>query len=56
MRVDEPEIGDACQKDKDCGGLEGKVCDPDPTDGYCTVRGCDRGECPAEAIIFDDKD
>ena len=45
-----PEIGDDCAFDIDCTGVEQRVCDTDQPNGYCTILGCDAGDCPDEAL------
>ncbi len=46
------QIGDACGLSTDCSPEGGRICDtaPSSNEGYCTIRGCDFGTCPEEAV------
>lgn len=48
-----PEIGDDCSTSVDCSANGDRICDTAQPDGYCTVRGCERGTCPEEAICVE---
>src|SRR5262249_56634952 len=43
-------IGDACQPPSDCAPDGNRLCELNSPDGYCTIRGCDFGTCPSEAV------
>ncbi|HKA90850.1 MAG TPA: hypothetical protein VKE22_24475 [Haliangiales bacterium] len=43
-------IGDACQLPSDCDPDGNRLCELNSPDGYCTIRGCDFGTCPSEAV------
>ena len=45
-----PEIGDACQTSLDCSSQGSRLCDRTQPGGYCTLRGCEQGTCPDEAV------
>lgn len=42
-----PSIGDSCGASTDCDVNGTRTCDLAQPGGYCTVRGCDVGTCPA---------
>lgn len=44
------EIGDECAISTDCAPTGDRICDTTSPGGYCTVRGCDVGTCPDEAV------
>ncbi|MCC7542994.1 MAG: hypothetical protein IT379_42655 [Deltaproteobacteria bacterium] len=48
-----PEIGDDCSTSVDCSANGDRICDTAQPEGYCTVRGCERGTCPEEAICVE---
>jgi len=45
----EPEIGDSCSNDTDCGTSENIICDTTQPGGYCIQLGCHPDSCPEEA-------
>lgn len=45
-----PEIGDKCRTDRDCAGVEARICDTSTPGGYCTIADCRPNECPNEAV------
>lgn len=45
-----PEIGDTCRTDRDCAGVEARICDTSTPGGYCTITGCERNDCPNESV------
>ena len=45
-----PEIGDDCESSLDCSSQGTRLCDRTQPGGYCTIRGCERGSCPEEAV------
>lgn len=45
-----PEIGDECETALDCSSQGSRLCDRTQPGGYCTIRGCERGSCPEEAV------
>jgi hypothetical protein len=44
------EIGDECETALDCSQSGSRACDRTQPGGYCTIRGCERGTCPEEAV------
>lgn len=50
-----PAIGDECSGDSQCPS--GAMCDKTVKKGYCTIRDCDKGTCPEDAVCieFDDE-
>lgn len=44
------EIGDDCETALDCSQSGSRACDRTQPGGYCTIRGCERGSCPEEAV------
>jgi hypothetical protein len=46
------QIGDACVVNSDCSTLGTRLCDTNPTQGYCTIMGCDYNTCPSEAACI----
>jgi len=48
-----PEIGDDCSTSIDCSANGDRICDTAQPDGYCTVRGCEQGTCPEEAVCVE---
>jgi hypothetical protein len=44
------EIGDSCIISTDCSIDGTRTCDLESDGGYCTIRGCDFGTCPSEAV------
>ncbi len=51
----EPEIGDDCVADSDCGS--GQVCDGASRGGYCTISPCEEDDCPggSSCIVFENE-
>ncbi|MDD9935975.1 MAG: hypothetical protein OXT09_20355 [Myxococcales bacterium] len=45
-----PEIGDDCETALDCSSQASRLCDRTQPGGYCTIRGCEKGTCPEEAV------
>jgi hypothetical protein len=45
-----PEIGDPCESSIDCDVQNKRMCDLTQPGGYCTLRGCESGTCPDEAV------
>jgi hypothetical protein len=45
-----PEIGDDCESSLDCSSQGTRLCDRTQPSGYCTIRGCEEGSCPDEAV------
>jgi hypothetical protein len=45
-----PEIGDQCQSALDCSAQGSRLCDRTQPGGYCTLRGCESGTCPQDAV------
>ncbi|HEX2675340.1 MAG TPA: hypothetical protein VHM19_01840 [Polyangiales bacterium] len=45
-----PEIGDECGTALDCSASATRICDRTQPHGYCTLQGCEKGACPAEAV------
>lgn len=43
-------IGDACETALDCSSTGSRECDRTQSGGYCTIRGCEKGTCPDEAV------
>lgn len=48
-----PEIGDDCSTSIDCSANGDRICDTAQPGGYCTVRGCESGTCPSEAVCVE---
>jgi hypothetical protein len=44
------EIGDECETALDCSQSGRRACDRTQPKGYCTIRGCEKGSCPEEAV------
>jgi hypothetical protein len=44
------EIGDDCETALDCSQSGRRACDRTQPKGYCTIRGCEKGSCPEEAV------
>jgi len=44
------EIGDDCETALDCSAQGTRECDRTQRGGYCTIRGCEKGTCPEEAV------
>lgn len=44
------EIGDSCETSVDCDVQNKRICDLTQPGGYCTLRGCEKGTCPEEAV------
>jgi hypothetical protein len=44
------EIGDSCETSVDCDVQNKRICDLTQPGGYCTIRGCEKGTCPEEAV------
>ncbi|MBN1652813.1 MAG: hypothetical protein JXA30_03470 [Deltaproteobacteria bacterium] len=44
------EIGDPCETSVDCDIQNKRICDLNQPGGYCTIRGCEKGTCPEEAV------
>lgn len=44
-----PSVGEACDDDTDCGN-DALICDASVEGGFCTIRDCRPGDCPAESI------
>ena len=45
-----PELGDDCKTALDCSSQGSRLCDRTQPGGYCTLRGCEPGTCPEEAV------
>jgi hypothetical protein len=45
-----PAIGDECKTSLDCSSQGSRLCDRTQPRGYCTLRGCEQGTCPAESV------
>ena len=45
-----PEIGDDCKTSLDCSSQASRLCDRTQSHGYCTIKGCELGTCPEEAV------
>src|SRR5262245_26278271 len=45
-----PEVGDDCKTALDCSSQGSRLCDRTQPGGYCTIRGCEPGTCPEEAV------
>ena len=45
-----PAIGDDCGNALDCSAQGSRLCDRTQPGGYCTIRGCEQGTCPGEAV------
>jgi len=45
-----PEVGDECKTALDCSSQGSRLCDRTQPGGYCTIRGCEPGTCPEEAV------
>jgi hypothetical protein len=43
-------IGDPCVTSTDCAQDGSRTCDLHSVNGYCTIKGCDYGTCPSEAV------
>jgi hypothetical protein len=43
-------IGDSCSVSSDCASDGTRVCDTFSPGGSCTIKGCDYGTCPDEAV------
>jgi hypothetical protein len=43
-------IGDSCSVSSDCASDGSRVCDTFSPGGSCTIKGCDFGTCPDEAV------
>lgn len=45
-----PEVGDDCESALDCSTNNTRICDRTQPGGYCTIKDCERGTCPEEAV------
>jgi hypothetical protein len=43
-------IGDACESALDCSSQGSRLCDQTQPNGYCTIRGCEKGTCPDNSV------
>lgn len=48
-----PQIGDACTLSTDCSTLGDRLCDTSMPGGYCTVFGCESGQCPSDSVCVE---
>lgn len=46
-----PSIGDECGSSVNCDINGTRICDTTSPGGYCTIRGCDVGTCPADESV-----
>lgn len=46
-----PEIGDECTSDAQCG--QGRICDLQSKDGYCTIVNCSENSCPDNSVCVE---
>jgi hypothetical protein len=45
-----PQVGNSCDTALDCSAQGSRLCDRTQPGGYCTIRGCESGTCPDEAV------
>ncbi len=52
-----PLVGDTCATDVECDTQNGESCDLSVPNGYCTLLGCNPGDCGEESvcILFEDE-
>lgn len=48
-----PAIGDNCSNSIDCSPRGERICDLAQPGGYCTIRNCESGTCPDDALCVE---